>query len=717
MAKPRTAARKSPEPFEAAPETGITSGNEIDYRRLFEEIPIGVFRTSPDGRILDANPAILQMFGYHDLRSFLEANAADLYADPEERGRWRDQIERDGTLRDVELRFRKRDGSVFWASFSVRVVRDRDGRPLHYEGATIDISSRKRTEQTLRDNQARQALLSNISAGVTSGLSMEDIIRRTLLTISRKVPSLRVAYSTIDSDGRLAVIQSFQPDGMPDLTGVTADLKAAPDYLAALESKRPVIVRDVDQDPRLAPLAPALLQGGARAVLHMPVRHTDRLAGLLCFEAPSPQSWSEHEIATLKDVGDYLAVAVKNALTESERRQEEVRRQQSEQQFLQSQKMESVGRLAGGIAHDFNNLLTVINGQAEMVMVQLREGDPLRHTLLEIQKAGDRAAGLTRQLLAFSRKQVLQPRILNVNDVVSEMDKMLRRVIGEDIDLVNALRPSLWRVKADPGQLEQVIMNLVVNARDAMPQGGKIVVETANVELDESYASRHMPLKSGPYVMLALSDTGTGISREVQDHIFEPFFTTKAQGKGTGLGLSTVYGIVKQSGGCIWLYSEPGRGTTFKIYLPRADEELVAESVGKTRPLPSKGTETLLLVEDEDVVRFLTREILLRQGYTVLEASRGDEAIRICSRHTGPIQLMVTDVVMPGMSGPQLARALQSIRPDMKVLYVSGYTDDAIVHHGILSSGLAFLQKPFTPEALARKVREVLEKEGGAPQR
>ncbi len=709
MARQRRAAGESVDPFEPV---GTGETHEIAYRRLFEEIPIGIFRTAADGRILEANPAVLQMFGYNDAAELLKINAADLYADPDERRRWRERIERDGTLRDVELQFKKRDGTIFWASFSVRTVQGRDGRPLHYEGAAVDITGRKRTEQTLRDSQTRQALLSSISAGVTSGLSMEDIIRRTLLTIGRKFPTLRVAYSTIDGEGRMAVIQSFQPQGMPDLTGATADLTLAPEYLAALEAKRPVIVQDVDSDPRLAPLAAVVRQGGARAVLDVPVRHTERLAGLLCFDAPSPRRWSEHEIATLKDVGDYLAVAIKNALTESQRHDEEVRRQQSEQQFLQSQKMESVGRLAGGIAHDFNNLLTVINGHAEMVMAQLKEGDPLRNVLLEIQKAGDRAAGLTRQLLAFSRKQVLQPRILDLNQVITEMDKMLRRVIGEDVELVNALRPSLWPVKADPGQIEQVIMNLVINARDAMPQGGKIVIDTANVVLDESYASRHMPLKTGPYVMLALSDTGTGISREVQAHIFEPFFTTKEQGKGTGLGLSTVYGIVKQSGGCIWLYSEPGRGTTFKIYLPQAGEAIVAAPIGAERPLPKRGTETLLLVEDEDVVRFLTREILVGQGYTVLEASRGDEAIRICTQHGGPIHLMVTDVVMPGMSGPQVAKALQPLRPEMKVLYVSGYTDDAIVHHGILTSGLAFLQKPFAPESLARKVREVLERDG-----
>ncbi len=384
-------------------------------------------------------------------------------------------------------------------------------------------------------------------------------------------------------------------------------------------------------------------------------------------------------------------------------------RKRLEAQFLQAQKMEAVGRLAGGVAHDFNNLLTIINGYGQLLLERLEPNNPLQGHASEIMKAGERAASLTRQLLAFSRQQVLQLQVLDLNAVVTNVEKMLRRLIGEDIELRTVLNRELGRVKADAGQLEQVIMNLAVNARDAMPQGGKLTIETASVELDESYVRSHADVKPGRYVMLAVTDTGIGMEKETQALIFEPFFTTKEKGKGTGLGLATVYGIVKQSGGDIWVYSEPGRGTSFKIYMPRVEETVEAVELGK--PLAKRPTaqETVLLVEDEVGVRSLLHGVLTSGGYTVLEGRRGEEALRIAELHQGPIHLILTDVVMPGMSGRELAERLKASRPEMKVLYMSGYTDDAIVHHGVLDPGMAFLQKPFTPDALARKVREVLD--------
>ncbi|HET9742880.1 MAG TPA: PAS domain S-box protein [Terriglobales bacterium] len=379
-----------------------------------------------------------------------------------------------------------------------------------------------------------------------------------------------------------------------------------------------------------------------------------------------------------------------------------------EDQLRQSQKMEAVGRLAGGIAHDFNNLLTVIKGYSELVLDELRSTDPLRGEVDEIKKAADRAAALTRQLLAFSRQQVLAPKVLDLNSVVVNMDKLLHRLLGEDIALCTVLGEGLGRVKVDPGQVEQVVMNLAVNARDAMPQGGKLTVETANVDLDESYAREHVSVKAGSYVMIAVTDTGTGMSEKVKARIFEPFFTTKEVGKGTGLGLSTVYGIVKQSGGYVWVYSELGIGSTFKVYLPRVDAALEA-SARQTRAPARHGTETILLVEDEDGVRALMRQVLHRHGYNVLEARNGGEALLLCEKTEGKIDLLLTDVVLEQMSGRELAERLAKIRPDMKVLYASGYADDAIVHHGVLTQGVAFLQKPFTTESLARKVRYVLD--------
>ncbi len=383
-------------------------------------------------------------------------------------------------------------------------------------------------------------------------------------------------------------------------------------------------------------------------------------------------------------------------------------RKRLEQQLLQSQKMEAIGRLAGGVAHDFNNLLTAIMGYSDLLLSGSGSEESRRRNTEQIKKAAERAAALTNQLLAFSRRQVLTMRVLDLNDVVAAMEPMLRRLIGEDITLVTVLDRALECTKADVGQIEQVIMNLVVNAGDAMPRGGLLTIETANAALDQAYVDRHGLVPPGAYVKLTVSDTGSGMDAETQAHIFEPFFTTKEQGRGTGLGLSTVYGIIKQSGGYIWVYSEPGRGTTFKIYLPRVDEAVKAIDRSGIPTESPRGTETVLLVEDDEGVRGLAGWVLERSGYTVLTACNSSEAFAVNGRHAGPIHLMVTDVVIPGMSGRELAVRLVSARPDMKVLYMSGYTDDAVVRHGVLESEVAYLQKPFTPDVFLLKVRHVL---------
>ncbi len=381
----------------------------------------------------------------------------------------------------------------------------------------------------------------------------------------------------------------------------------------------------------------------------------------------------------------------------------------SEEQLRQAQKMEAIGSLAGGVAHDFNNLLSIILSYSEMLAEGLRPGDPMRADLAEISGAGMRAAALTRQLLTFSRQQVLLPCVVDLNAICSGMEKMLRRVIGEDVELASRVAPALGKILADPGQLEQVIMNLAVNGRDAMPRGGKLTIETAEVVLDEAYASKHAGVTPGVHVMLAVSDTGVGMAPATQARMFEPFFTTKGSGKGTGLGLATVFGIVRQSGGSIWVYSEVDCGTTFKIFFPTADRAAVARASASPPGLRSTlGSETILLVEDEESVRILARAILRKCGYNVLEAQSGGDAFLLCEQHAAPIHLLLTDVVMPRMSGRQLAERLLSVRPDMKVLYMSGYTDDAVVRHGILESTINFIQKPITPQSLARKVREVL---------
>jgi signal transduction histidine kinase/HAMP domain-containing protein/ActR/RegA family two-component response regulator len=384
-------------------------------------------------------------------------------------------------------------------------------------------------------------------------------------------------------------------------------------------------------------------------------------------------------------------------------------RKHLEESLRQSQKMEAVGKLAGGVAHDFNNILTIILGYSEFLSSKISSENPMYRHVLEIKKAGERAASLTGQLLAFSRKQILAPQVLDLNAVVANMEKMLRRLIGEDIDMVFLPKKDLGRIRADKSQIEQIILNLIVNARDAMPKGGKITLETANVDLDESYARTHSEASPGPYVLLTVSDTGVGMDAETQARIFEPFFTTKEVGKGTGLGLSTVYGIVKQSGGNIWVYSELGKGTTFKIYIPRAENVDEAEGIKRISPESLIGNETILLVEDEESVKDLAFSILVQKGYTVLETNNGEEALQVSEKYTEKIHLMLTDVVMPILSGQQLAEKMAVIRPDTKVLFMSGYTDEAVVRHGVLSPTTAFIQKPFTPDTLAQKVREVLD--------
>ena len=433
---------------------------------------------------------------------------------------------------------------------------------------------------------------------------------------------------------------------------------------------------------------------GAEGTIRVPDRHMERAGGTVVTVDVS---------GSLVRLGDESRVlAILRDVTE---------RQRLEAQLLQSQKMESVGRLAGGVAHDFNNLLGVITGYGDLLLQEIGPGHPSHRRVVEIRKAADRAASLTRQLLAFSRKQVLQLRVLDLNAVVAGIEPMLRRLIGEHIDLITALDKGLGRVKADLGQVEQVIANLAVNARDAMHKGGKLLIETGNVELDAVYAATRPDARPGPHVMLAVSDTGHGMDADVLAHMFEPFFTTKAPGQGTGLGLATVYGIVQQLGGQVMVYSEVGRGTSFKIYLPRLEAAADQPQVAAVSGPPPRGTETVLLVEDEPALRVLVEEILTKGGYRVLQKEKPEDALALAAGHAGAIDLVLTDVIMPNMSGRQMTDALRLGRPSIRVLFMSGYTDDAISHHGILEPGTHFLEKPFTADGLLRKVREVLEGE------
>ncbi|MBI1967608.1 MAG: PAS domain S-box protein [Gemmatimonadetes bacterium] len=529
---------------------------------------------------------------------------------------------------------------------------EREQEILHFVSTQVAMAiERKRAEERLRDSERRFRALIEHSSDAIALFGPDGAIRYGSPATTRVL-----GYALDEFVGRNA-FEFIHPDDQP-------------------------LVRER--------LTDALQRPGAQVSVHARVRHQDGSWHLL-----------QGVFTNLLDDPDVGAI-VNNYydITESRRLEDQLR---------QAQKMEAVGRLAGGLAHDFNNILTAIAGYSDLLLEDLPLQDPRREDVEEIRKAAERAAALTRQLLAFSRRQVLQPKVIDLNAVVASAEKLLRRLIGEDVTLATRLEPALWAVRADPGQIEQVIVNLAVNARDAMPQGGQLTIETANTLLDQAYADEHQPVTAGEYVMLAVTDTGIGMDKETQAHIFEPFFTTKERGKGTGLGLAMVYGIVKQSGGFIWVYSEPEQGTTFKSYLPRVVESVEAAPSEPARAPRTAGSETILLAEDEEAVRRVARETLTRHGYTVLQAPAGAVALALAGNYQDAIHLLLTDVVMPGMSGRQLADRLTALRPGLKVLYMSGYTDDAIVREGRLEPGLAYLQKPFRPDALARKVREVLD--------
>jgi len=551
-----------------------------------------------------------------------------------------------------EIQNRRKGGELYWDSVVVSPIRDTRGDIVHFLAVQEDITERKEREQTIRTSEERL---------------------RTLFE------TVNLIVLGIDADGRVNYVNPY----MLQLTGYTSEETVGRDYFERFipVAQRPEITRAVQE----------LRDTGKHAHYQNAIRT----------KAGAERVISWHSIVLRDPLGHPTGtLSIGEDITEHAK---------LEQQYRQAQKMEAVGRLAGGVAHDFNNLLTAIFGYTDLLAEDLGPDHPGHPDLQEIRTAATRASALTRQLLAFSRQQVLQPVVLNLNDVVADIQKMLHRLLGEDIDLQASLTNDLGNVRADPGQIEQVIMNLAVNARDAMPTGGKLTIETANVDLAEQYATTHPPVVPGSFVMLAVSDTGTGMDEATKAKAFEPFFTTKEPGQGTGLGLATVYGIVKQSGGYIWLYSEPGKGAAFKIYLPRVDELATPAVRPAARAGGVAGTETVLVAEDDDLLRPLACELLRKLGYHVLEARDSAEALKAARGHPGEIHLIVSDVVMPGGGGFELAKQIRAERPTMRVLFMSGYTDEAVVRHGLLERGLNYLQKPFTPAVLTRRVREVLD--------
>jgi len=626
------------------------------YAEIVARMPFGVavWRLEDDDctlRLVGANLAASRMLGV-DLGAADGKTMGELFPSAAERERIHAEVARTGQDRNLgHVTFRGQDDGPRTAS--VRAL----GLPGRMVALMFeDVSAQAEAEARRRESEDRFRTLIENSAD---------------------------AVSVTDSGGNVVFVSA----SVKQVLGYTPDQL---DHRTAFD-----FVHDDDAVRARTHLASALARPGVPITTLLRARHQDG-------------KWRCIEVVTMNRLEDpALRGVVTNFRDVTERVRSEEALRRMEAQLLQTQKMEAIGKLAGGVAHDFNNLLSVILGISSLLLEKMEPDHPMRADLSEIKQSGERAARLTRQLLAFSRRQMLDPRVLDLNDVVVSIDRMLLRVVGEDIELSVVAAPRLQRVRVDPGQMEQVIMNLVVNARDAMPRGGTLTLETGNVELDETFAREHIGVTPGPHVMLAITDTGVGMDDVTQSRVFEPFFTTKATGKGTGLGLSTVFGIVKQSGGTIWLHSVPGRGTTFRVYFPAT-----AEGPQPVRPVPqapsSRGNETILLVEDDATVRAVARAILSSRGYDVIAAVDAAEALAVCREAGQPIHLLLTDVVMPRMSGRELAGRIAEIRPAIKVLYMSGCTEDTVIHHGV-DEGIAFLQKPITPRALTQKVREVLD--------
>jgi PAS domain S-box-containing protein len=654
------------------------------------------------GLVVDWNPAAENTFGYSQAET-IGRNMADLiiperYREKHSQGLARYLTSGEGRMlgQRLELSAERRDGTEFPIELTITRIESKGA--AMFTGYLRDITDRKKTENRL---SAQYAVTRALAESNTIAEGAAKILQAVCESLGWEYGALWIVDSGVNVlrcsqtwQSPLANADKFENASRAAVFGPGTGLPGR-----VWSNGQPAWIADVVNDENFPRSSEAAL-AGLHGACGFPIRFRLEILGVVEFFSRTIRDSDPDLLAMMLTIGSQIGQFI-------ERKRVEVALGSSEEQLRQSQKLEAIGQLAGGVAHDFNNLLTVIGGYSSILLGKLPEESPHRSSIEEIKKASDRASALTRQLLAFSRKQILQPKILDLNVVTADLEKMVRRLIGEDIDLLTIPAPGLGKVKADPGQIEQVLLNLIVNARDAMPQGGKITIETRNVVHSAEYARRHAT-QPGTYVMLAVSDTGQGIHADIQPRIFEPFFTTKGSGKGTGLGLATVYGIVKQSDGNIWVYSEVGRGSTFKIYLPRVDDAGEEAAAVALTAVP-QGTELILLVEDEDQVRAILKQILEGQGYQVLAASNGAEALSLSEELELDIKLIITDVVMPQMSGRELAERVLELRPNIPVLFMSGYTDDAIVRHGLLDEKLNFIQKPFDSASVARKVREVLD--------
>jgi PAS domain S-box-containing protein len=637
--------------------------SEHRYRSLNDNIPVGVFRSKPGGEILSYNLALLQILGIPEEQDFSQMQAGEFYINPEDRQCWLDEIYRDLQVKEFECQLKNSKGEAIWVSISARGIEDNSGRIKYIDGIVEDINSRKMAEEAQRESQK---------------------FRKRIFE-SSMIPIAVMDYKTsafIDCNPAATSIYRFS--SMAETLGKTLlDVSAPMQY-------------DGTPSPEKARyyIEKAITEG----MVVFDWRH----------QRPDGEIWDAevHLMSFTSGERQLLQFTLKDI---TERKWAEKEKENLRSQLFQAQKMEAVGHLAGGIAHDFNNMLSVVLGNIELAMMELSPDENIRHKLKDVQDAARRSSNMVRQLLAFARKQTINPIVMDINDTIAGMLKVLRRLIGEDIDLAWIPGHEAHKVKIDPSQIDQILANLLVNAQDAIDGVGRVTIETDSVEIDKAYCAGHAGFVPGSYVMLAVSDNGYGMDRNTLEQIFEPFFTTKAASRGTGLGLATVYGIVKQNNGFINVYSELSEGTTFKIYLPVIETPVKQTEFDVEEQTPPKGIETVLIVEDDEAILMMAQTILSQLGYTVITAKKPDKAIELVQTYNGKIDLLLTDVIMPLMNGRELAERFESIMPGIRCLYMSGYTANVIVHHGVLEDGVWFLPKPFSISDLARKVREALD--------